>query len=138
MDGILSVRKYRCYQRGRYIINTYNHVAAQIKSEFTGKYKEAFGKGPETTIVSIIGDVVIIKLKGFLTPIERSMYKLPDGLTKIKGIRDVIYKPFISDLENVLKRLTDRSVTRVLKCLNSDGDKEYIFIIMEGVINKTE
>ncbi|MDD2574564.1 MAG: Na-translocating system protein MpsC family protein [Firmicutes bacterium] len=111
-------------------------MAAQIKREFTGRYKEAFGKGPENTAVEIIGDVIIIKLQGFLTPMEQAMHKLPDGAKKVEGIRDVIYRSFVSELGELLKRLTDKNITRVLKNLNLDDDKEHIFIIMEGVIEK--
>ena len=38
--------------------------------------------------MEIIGDVIVIKLQGFLTPLEQAMHRLPDGAGKIEGIRD--------------------------------------------------
>jgi uncharacterized protein YbcI len=121
---------------GRCIINTYTGIAARIKREFTGRYKEAFGKGPEITVVDIIGDVIVIKLQGFLTPLEMAMHKLPDGATRVEGIREAIYRSFVKEMGELLKRITGKSITRVLKSLNLDEEKEHIFIIMEGVIEK--
>ena len=86
--------------------------------------------------MDIIGDVIVIKLQGFLTPLEQAMHKLPDGAKKVEGIRDAIYRSFGSEIKEKLKRLTDKSITKVLINLNLDEDKEYIFIIMEGVIEK--
>lgn len=117
-------------------MNMYNHIAAQIKREFTTMYKEAFGKGPQNTAIEILEDVIVIKLNGFLTPLELAMHKLPNGAKKVEGIRDLIYTHFMSDLGNLLKCVTGKSITKILRSLNLDGDMEYIFIIMEGVIEK--
>ena len=95
-----------------------------------------FGKGPENTAVDIIGDIIVIKLQGFLTPLERAMHKLPGGTKKVEEIREAIYGSYVSELGELLKRLTDKSITKVLKNLNLDEDKEHIFIIMEEVVYK--
>jgi len=95
-----------------------------------------FGKGPENTAVDIIGDIIVIKLQGFLTPLEQAMHKLPGGAKKAEEIREAIYGSYVSELGELLKRLTDKSITKVLKNLNLDEDKEHIFIIMEEVVDK--
>jgi uncharacterized protein YbcI len=95
-----------------------------------------FGKGPENTAVDIIGDIIVIKLQGFLTPLEQAMHKLPGGAKKVEEIREAIYGSYVSELGELLKRLTDKSITKVLKNLNLDEDKEHIFIIMEEVVYK--
>jgi len=121
---------------GRCIVNTYNSIAVQVKREFTARYKEAFGKGPENTSVEIIGDVIVIKLQGFLTPLEQAMHRLPDGAGKIEGIRDSVYCYLLSKLGAKLERLTGKSIKKVLKDLNLDEDIEHVFLIMEGVIEE--
>ena len=64
------------------------------------------------------------------------MNKHSDGARKVEGIRNDIYRSFKSELEIQLERLTDKSITKIIKSLNVDEDKEHIFIIMEGVIEK--
>ena len=121
---------------GGCIINTCNSIAAQVKCEFTGRYKEVFGKGPENTAVDIIGDVIVIKLQGFLTPLERAMHKLPGGEKKVEEMREALYRSFVPELGELLRCLTDKSIIKVLKNLNLDEDIEHLFIIMEGVVEK--
>ena len=122
---------------GGCIINSCNSIAAQVKREFTGRYKEVFGKGPDSTAVDITGDVIVIKLQGFLTPLERAMNKLPDGAEKVEEMREALYRSFVPELGELLKRRTGKSITKVLKNLNLDEDTEHIFFIMEGVVEKT-
>jgi uncharacterized protein YbcI len=122
---------------GGCIINTCNSIAAQVKREFTGRYKEVFGKGPDSTAVDITGDVIVIKLQGFLTPLERAMHKFPDGEKKVEEMREALYRPYVSELGELLRRLTGKSIIKVLKNLNLDEDTEHIFFIMEGVVDKT-
>ncbi len=87
-------------------------------------------------MVDIVGDVVIIKLQGFMTPLEQAMYKHLDGAKKAEDIRNDIYKTFTDGLREQLKQLTGRKIEKVFKHLDMDKDTEYIFVIMEGVIHK--
>jgi len=118
------------------IISTTNHIGAQIKREFTGSYKEFFGKGPEETVVNVLEDVVVIKLEGFMTPMERTIQRLPGGTKKIEAIRSEIYKSFDAHLSSLVKRLIGIEPKKILNSLDLERDTEYIFIILEGVIKE--
>ena len=77
-----------------------------------------FGKGPEITTVDIVGDVIIIKLEGFVTPLEQTICQHPEGAKKIDDIRDYIYTNFMPEMKQRLKDLTDKNVMKVIKGLN--------------------
>jgi len=64
------------------------------------------------------------------------MRMLPDGAEKVQGIRDAIYRSFMSEIGSLLKGITGRNIASVLKSLNLEEEEEYIFIIMEGVAER--
>ena len=65
------------------------------------------------------------------------MNKLPDGAEKVEEMREALYRSFVPELGELLKRRTGKSIIKVLKNLNLDEDTEHIFFIMEGVVEKT-
>lgn len=65
---------------------TRGQIEAEISKAFTRFEKEHLGRGPREVRTFIIEDMILIRLKGVLTPAEESL-AAADGAALIKEIR---------------------------------------------------
>ena len=49
--------------------------------------REFMGRGPEEVRAFIVKDLVVVRLKGVLTPAERQLAKTPEGIDMVKRLR---------------------------------------------------
>jgi len=79
---------------------TKGQMEAEIGNALIAFEKEHMGRGPEDVRTHIIQDMVLIRLKGVLTPAERHLAKDEEGVQLIKQVRAKL-------LENSHKILSD-------------------------------
>jgi uncharacterized protein YbcI len=55
------------------------------------KFEQEFmGRGPEDVRAFILKDVVLVRLKGVLTPAERQLAKSPEGVEMVRRLRQTL------------------------------------------------
>jgi len=55
------------------------------------KFEQEFmGRGPSDVRAFIVRDLVVVRLKGVLTPAERQLAKTPEGVDMVKRIRQTL------------------------------------------------
>jgi uncharacterized protein YbcI len=111
-------------------------IKAEIKREITRIHKDHFGKGPGFTNIHIVENIMIIKLKDFLSPLEESMLKLPDGKEKVNQIRKEIFKNSFKDYGSILFKLIKLKPLKIETIINFDSIEIYLIIIIDGIITK--
>src|SRR5689334_8659361 len=62
-------------------------VEASIRNAIIKFEQEFMGRGPDDVRASIVRDVVVVRLKGVLTPAERQLAKTADGVEMVKRLR---------------------------------------------------
>ncbi len=83
-------------------------IEAKISEAITKLERAQVGRAPQQVKSYIIEDIVVIRLKGILTPIEQELTKHPEGIDLIKRCRvclvekaQNIFKEIIHNLLNV-------------------------------------
>jgi uncharacterized protein YbcI len=66
---------------------TTGQIEAQIADSIIKFEKEYFGRGPKEGRAFILGDMVLVRLKGVLTPAEEQLAKTGEGSGLIKKVR---------------------------------------------------
>ena len=66
---------------------TKGEVEALIRNAIIKFEQEFMGRGPEDVKAFIMKDLVLIRLKGVLTPAERQLAKSEDGIEMVKAMR---------------------------------------------------
>ncbi len=112
------------------------NIKAEIKREITRIHKDYFGKGPGFTNIHIVENIMIIKLKDFLSPLEESMLKLPDGKKRIHEIRKEIFENNFKEYSSAFFKLTKLKPLKVESIINFDNAEIYLIIIFDGTITK--
>lgn len=55
------------------------------------KFEQEFmGRGPDEVRAFVVRDLVVVRLKGVLTPAERQLAKTPEGVEMVKRLRQTL------------------------------------------------
>lgn len=82
----------------------------QVEDEFTRAIitfeKEYLGRGPVEARTFFIDDMILIRLKGILTPAEMKLCETPDGLQLVKQTRRQLFESAFEILEQIVHDVT--------------------------------
>ena len=74
-------------------------------SEAISKFEvEQMGRGPEKIRTVIFQDLILIRLKGFLSISEKNLAKNPGGIQMIKNARTALFENARKELETTIKQ----------------------------------
>jgi len=89
---------------------TLGQVKDNISKQVTKFYVDTIGQGPEETRIYIIEDMVIVRLKGKLLPIEEKLLEGEDGIDLIKDIREKLHAVLTTNLSLIVSNITGHRV----------------------------
>jgi uncharacterized protein YbcI len=105
-------------------------VESRISNALTQFEKEHLGRGPKEARTYIIQDMVLIRLKGILTPAEENLAVKEDGAHLIKDIRTRLIESSRPLLEKILKETTGCDVISMHTDISSrTGERIFVFIM---------
>ena len=113
-------------------------LEAEISDAIIKFQKDHTGRGPDQTKTYIIGDIVLIRLKGVLTPAEKQLAKSSDtfqGRSLIKQVRIKLLENAKMLLYAIIKDITHRDVLSLHSDISTAaGERVIIFTIDREVI----
>ena len=109
---------------------TKGQIEAEISEAIIKFEKEYMGRGPQETKTYIMKDMILIRLKGVLTPAEEQLSKSEEGGSLIKRIRVQLLEGARILLESIVSEITACQ----LKSLHSDistktGERIILFVL---------
>lgn len=112
---------------------TRGQIEAEISEAIIKFEKEYMGRGPDETKTYIIDDMVLIRLKGVLTPAEKQLAKADEGTkgrSLIKQVRIELIEKARMLLDTIVGDITGQKV----KSLHTDistvtGERVIIFVL---------
>ncbi len=112
---------------------TKGQIEAEISEAIIKFEKEYMGRGPDETKTYIIGDMVLVRLKGVLTPAEKQLAKTDDnvkGRALIKQVRVELLEKARVLLENIVQDvLGEKVVTMHTDISTITGERVIIFTL---------
>ena len=69
---------------------TKGEIEGAIRNAIIKFEQEFMGRGPEDVRAFIVRDIIIVRLKGVLTPAERQLAKSEDGIEMVKQVRQTL------------------------------------------------
>lgn len=108
---------------------TQGQLEDKISKAFVKFEKDYLGRGPEEVKTFLLGDMVLVRLKGILTPAEQQLAKNHEGKMLIKQVRVQLIensKPIIGE---ILFALTgSKFVSMHTDISTTTGERVFIFI----------
>ena len=110
------------------MIQTKGQLEADISVQITKFEKENLGRGPKEVRTFIIQDLILVRLKGILTPAEEKLVSEVDGAQIIKQIR----RRLIESSRPILEKLVEEIINARVITLHTDistrsGERIIIF-----------
>lgn len=103
-------------------------VEAEISRALTQWEKDYLGRGSLTVKADILRDMIIVTLRGILTPAEYSLCSDREGLLSIKRSRTGLVESGIEDLKDIVLKITGFEVLSFHTDLSTrSGERVMVF-----------
>lgn len=103
-------------------------VESEISRALTQWEKDYLGRGSLTVKSDILRDMIIVTLRGILTPAEYSLAQDKEGLLSIKRMRTSLVESGVEDLKEMLFSITGLEVVSFHTDLSTrTGERVMVF-----------
>ena len=89
---------------------TIGQIEDTIAKKVTQFYSQTIGHGPQETRAYVLADMVIIRLKGKLLPLEERLLENKQGVGLVKNIREMLHEVLTKKLNAIVKEITNHQV----------------------------
>ena len=95
------------------------------------KFEQEFmGRGPDDVRASVVRDLVVVRLKGVLTPAERQLAKTVEGVEMVKQLRQNLIAQGRDKLSEQVGEITKAKVLGVFTDIDVQlGERVFVFTL---------
>ena len=109
---------------------TKGQIEAEISNAVIQFEKDYLGRGPQETKTFILGDMILVRLKGVLTPAEQQLAKNPEGKELIKRVRSNLIEQGRKLLTEVIENLAGTKVISLHTDISTKtGERVILFVL---------
>ena len=106
-------------------------------SEAISKFEiEQMGRGPEKIKTIILQDMILIRLKGFLSASERNLCQNREGIELIKKVRTALFENARIDLERAIQSVVDVHIISTHSDVSTKTGEKMIIVVAEENIEE--
>ncbi len=116
-------------------------VEAEISEGIIKFEREYMGRGPDETKTYILGDMILVRLKGVLTPAEKQLANATDnvhGRSLIKQVRIELLEKARSLLDIIIQEITGCSVKSMHTDISTITGERVIIFTLDGPVVTTD
>ena len=109
---------------------TKGEVEAAIRNAIIKFEQEFMGRGPDDVKAFIVRDMVVVRLKGVLTPAERQLAKTPDGVDMVRRLRQNLIAQGRDKLSDQVSELTGAKSVALFTDIDTQiGERLFVFTL---------
>jgi len=116
-------------------MRTRGQVEADISEAFVRFEKEYMGRGPEETRTYVFDDMVLVRLRGVLTPAEKNLVKIDPsahGRSLIKQVRIELLEKARPLLEKIIQDVTGQAVRSLHTDISTATGERVVLFTLDG------
>ena len=111
-------------------MKTKGEIEAAISEAIVRFEIDYMGRGPKETHSHIVEDLIVVRLKGMLTPAEQRLTKTAEGVELIKKMRSTIIDNAKPEFSRVITNATGVAVRDILTDISTaSGERIFVFIL---------
>ena len=111
-------------------VMTKGEIESAIRNAIIKFEQEFMGRGPEDVRAYIVRDLVVVRLKGVLTPAERQLAKTAEGVDMVKRIRQTLIAQGRERLFEQVNDITGAKALALYTDINAQiGEKMLVFTV---------
>jgi uncharacterized protein YbcI len=124
----LAVRRY--FNPGSLRMKTKGEIEAEISRAIVQFEIDYMGRGPKETSAHIVEDLVVVRLKGVLTPAEEQLTKSIDGKDLVKKMRSTLIDKARPLLYQVVGDITGAKILDLHTDISTEsGERVFVFAL---------
>ncbi|MGH7228684.1 MAG: DUF2294 domain-containing protein [Nitrospiraceae bacterium] len=105
-------------------------VESAIRNAVIKFEQEFMGRGPEDVRAFIIKDIVLVRLKGVLTPAERQLAKTAEGIEMVRRLRQTLIAQGREKLGQQVDEITGARTTGLFTDIDTQiGERVIVFTL---------
>lgn len=109
---------------------TQSETETAIRNAIIKFEQEFMGRGPTEVRAFILHDIVLVRLKGVLTPAERQLAKNPEGVDMVKRIRQNLISQGREKLSTQISAITGAEVVGLFTDIETHiGERMIVFTL---------
>jgi uncharacterized protein YbcI len=118
-------------------LRTIGQVEAEISAALVQFEKDFMGRGPKETRAYVMEDMVLVRLKGVLTPAEQQLAKNAEGTELIKRLRSNLLEQARELLSGTIEKITGLKVTSLYTDISTrTGERIILFTLQENLAER--
>ena len=112
---------------------TRGQLEAEISKALVKFELEYMGRGPADARTHLVRDLILVRLKGILTPAEQQLVRV-EGVELLKEVRSKLLEGGREVLERIIKDLTGCDVISMHSDLSTrTGERIIVFVVSEDL-----
>ncbi|MGD6991325.1 DUF2294 domain-containing protein [Sutcliffiella horikoshii] len=115
-------------------------IESEISKAMTQWEKDYLGRGSVSVKTDILRDMIIVNLKGILSPAELAICGTKEGMISIKRTRSDLVESGIEDLKGIIKNITGEDTKSFYTDISTvTGERVMVFKlgnIFEEIVGK--
>jgi len=109
-------------------------IEAAINTAVTKFEREMLGRGPKEARAFLVHDLVVVRLKGILSPGEQQLAREPGGIDLIKQMRTRLVESFATDLCQLVEGHVGVKVTSMHADISTrTGERVFVFTLEKAI-----
>ncbi|MCS6898080.1 MAG: DUF2294 domain-containing protein [Nitrospira sp.] len=97
--------------------------------------QEFLGRGPEEVRAFVVRDLIVVRLKGVLTPAERQLAKTPEGVEMVRRLRENLIAQGRDKLCEQVGEITGAKILTVFTDIDVQiGERVFVFVMDREVV----
>lgn len=117
-----------------------NRTIGQVEAQFTKAMikfeKEYLGRGPRDARTHIIGDMILVRLQGILTPAEQKLCENPENRKLVKETRRQLFESSRPLLETIVKEVTGAELVSLHTDMSSQTGERIVVLTTDINLQK--
>jgi len=118
-------------------MRTKGEIEAAISHAIVQFEIDYMGRGPKETRTHIVEDLVIVRLKGVLTPAEEQLTKSADGKDLVKKMRSTLIDKARPLLYQVIGDITGTKILDLHTDISTESGERVFVFVLENNLEKT-
>ncbi len=118
-------------------MKTKGEIEAAISHAIVQFEIDYMGRGPKETRTHIVEDLVIVRLKGVLTPAEEQLTKSADGKELVKKMRSTLIDKARPLLYQVIGDITGTKILDLHTDISTESGERVFVFALENNLEKT-
>jgi uncharacterized protein YbcI len=113
-------------------MKTKGMIEAEVSRALTQWEKDFLGRGSVVVKTDIIRNMILVVLKGVLTPAEKMLASQKDGMISVKRIRSELVEAGREDLERIIGEMTGKEVVSFHTDISTKTGARVMVFMMDG------